>query len=167
MNDILLGNLCSLLAMISDSASTTRKSTRSMLLVQCISQVIYGMGSIFLKGYSAAVQNAVGIIRNLSAVRERPPRWLEYSLVALGVLLGICFNNRGLLGWLPIIGNLQYSVAVFRFRGNDRALRIAFLISAVMFTIFNAVLYNVVGTIANIVIIFTTIVSLNKKPEKA
>ena len=163
MNDIFLGNLCSLLAMISDSASARCKTTRSMLLVQCISQVIYGVGSVLLKGYSAAVQNAVGIIRNLSAIKERPPKWLEYSLLALGVVLGVCFNNRGLMGWLPILGNLQYSLAVFRFRGNERALKIAFLISAVMFTVFNIVLLNVVGMISNAVIIITTVTSLLQK----
>lgn len=34
---------------------------------------------------------------------------LEWMLILAGVVLGIIFNNRGLLGWLPIIANLEYS----------------------------------------------------------
>ena len=43
---------------------------------------------------------------------------MEWALIAAGVVLGVVFNNRGLAGWLPIVGNLEYSLAVFRFRDN-------------------------------------------------
>ena len=50
MNGILLGNLCSLCAMISDSVSGTRKKRSEILGVQMLSQVFYGAGSIILRG---------------------------------------------------------------------------------------------------------------------
>ena len=35
--------------------------------------------------------------------------------IIIGVVLGIMFNNRGVLGLLPVIGNLEYSIAIFKF----------------------------------------------------
>ena len=70
MLEIVLGNLCSFCAMITDSISGTRKKRSEILAVQTVSQVFYGMSTIFLKGYSATVQNAVAILRNLAAMKN-------------------------------------------------------------------------------------------------
>ena len=162
MNHIILGNLISLLAMGSDSFSATRKTAKGVLLVQCISQFLYGLSSLVLKGYSAVVQSAVSIVRNLVAVKGEPSKATQWLLILLGVALGLLFNNLGAVGWLPVISNLEYSIAVFRFKDNERALKLAFLVNIALFAVFNAVIYNFVGLIANAVIFATTVVALFK-----
>jgi len=162
MNDIILGNLISLLAMGSDSFSATRKTAKGVLLVQCISQFLYGLSSLVLKGYSAVVQSAVSIVRNLVAVKGEPSKATQWILILLGVALGLFFNNLGAVGWLPVISNLEYSIAVFRFKDNERGLKLAFLVNIALFAIFNAVIYNFVGLIANVVIFATTVMALVK-----
>ena len=162
-SNIIIGNVCSLLAMITDSIGSSRKTTKGMLLMQGLGSVIWAAGSIILKGYSAAVQNIVGLLRNLAAAYKVQNKWLEYTLILLGVVLGVVFNNRSWLGILPVVGNLTYSVAMFRVQDNERALKIAFLFCVGSYAIFNAVILNIVGLIANIVIMATTIIFLVKK----
>lgn len=168
MIDFITGNLCSLLAMVTDSISSTRKSTKSMLLFQTISQLFYVAGSIVLKGYSAAVQNAVSIVRNLVAIRKTEQKFIEWTLIVLGVVLGLYFNNLGFIGLLPVIANLEYSISVFKFKNNEKALKIAFLIMVAMFTVFNASILNIVGAVSNVVVFVTTLVVLlkNKTTEQ-
>lgn len=162
MLDFIVGNLCSLLAMATDSISSTRKKAREVLLLQALSQLIYCIGSIVLKGYSAAVQNAVSVIRNLTATRENVHKSVEWLLIILGVGLGLYFNNRGLFGWLPIIANLEYSLAVFRFKNNERLLKISFAISILLYAIFNAIILNIVGVVSNLVVLSMTLIFLIK-----
>lgn len=69
LTDIILGNICSLCAMVTDSVSGTRKKRGEILGIQTISQVFYGAGSMILKGYSAVAQNLVAILRNLAAIK--------------------------------------------------------------------------------------------------
>ncbi|MGX8680287.1 MAG: YgjV family protein, partial [bacterium] len=69
----------------------------------------------------------------------------------------------GLLGWLPIIANLEYSIAVFRFKNNERGLKFSFLINMLMYSIFSFVIMNYVGAVANLVVVVTTAVSLIKE----
>ena len=163
---LIIGNLCSLLGMGTDSLSSTRKTAKGVLWAQCASQVIYGCGAIMLKGYSGAMQNLVGLVRNLVAIKQIKSKVLEWILVILGVVLGVAFNNRGIMGWLPIIANLQYTLVVFRYPGNERALKISFLIALIMYTLFSIVLYNFVGIATNLVTIITTIIALIKFPKK-
>ena len=160
---ILIGNICFLLAMLADSFSSSRKTAKGVLIAQSVGQAIYCAGSIFLKGYSASVQNAVSVVRNMAALGKKQRKWVEYALIVLGVVLGIYFNNRGIAGWLPVIANLEYSIAVFRFKDNERALKISFVICVVMFAVFNVVIMNIVGLIVNAVVVATTIAFLCKK----
>lgn len=166
---VLLGNFCVLLAMGANAISATRKTTKSILWVQNVSQLMYCGSSVLLKGYSAAVQNVVSILRNLAAIRKVSSKAVEWTLVALGVVLGLVFNNRAWIGLLPVIGNLQYTLVIFRFKENEKALKISFLLSVVAFLIFNIAIYNFAGAIGDTVTIITTAVALlkGKKNEAA
>lgn len=157
---ILIGNILSLCAMVSDSVSGTRKNHSRIMAVQIVSQLFYGASSVVLKGYSSTVQNVVAVFRNLAAMKNVKSRVVEWSLILAGVILGVVFNNRGLLGWLPIIANLEYSVAVFRFRENEKALKIAFIVNMIMYAVFSAVILNYVGVVSCAVIAVTTAFSL-------
>lgn len=157
---IIIGNLFSLCAMISDSISGTRKKHSEIMAVQIVSQFFYGASSIVLKGYSSTAQNAVAVFRNFAAMKNVKSKVLEWVLILAGVVLGIVFNNRGLLGWLPIIANLEYSIAVFKLKDNEKALKLAFIINMVMFAAFSLVIMNYVGTLSCTVIAVTTAVSL-------
>ena len=159
---LIIGNVCSVLAMITDSVSANQKSPRAVLLVQSFSQLIYCIGTVVLKGYSGAVQNAVSILRNLVAIRGIHSKAVEWTLVALGVILGLAFNNLGFMGLLPVLANLQYTLAIFRFRDNERSLKISFLISVGMFGLFNIAIFNLVGVVSNSVVCISTALNLWK-----
>ena len=85
------------------------------------------------------------------------------------LVLGLVFNNLGFVGLLPVIANLQYSLCVFRYRDNERALKISFVFCTVAFSIFNAVIQNYVGTVSNLVVMVTLILYLvkNRKPAES
>lgn len=163
---LIIGNLCSLLAMLTDSFSSTRKTTKDVLRVQNVSQLIYCIGTVILKGYSGAVQNAVSLLRNLAAIHNVQSKAVQWILAALGVVLGVAFNNLGLMGLLPVVANLGYTIAVFRFQNNERALKTAFMLCVFCFAIFNIALYNLVGMVSNLIVAATAAISLIKTPRK-
>ena len=164
---IITGNICSILAMITDSISSTQKTAKRVLWVQTLSQLIYCIGTIVLKGYSGAVQNAVSILRNLVAIRKIESKVITWALVLLGVVLGLAFNNLGFMGLLPVIANFQYTLAVFRFKDNEKALKISFCISIAMFAVFNLAIYNAVGFVTNSIVLVTTLINLIANRKKA
>ena len=169
MNEVIVGNVCSLCAAVTDSISSTRKKPGQILAIQMLSQVFYGVGTIILKGYSSTVQNAVAILRNLAAIKRIKSKIVEWILILLGVGLGIVFNNLGWVGWLPIVANLEYSIAVFRFKNNTRGLKVALIINMLMYFSFSIIIMNYVAAAANIVVAVVTVIALIRdgkaKPE--
>ena len=167
MTEVLIGNACSLCAAVTDSISGTRKRPNQILAIQMLSQVFYGVGTIILKGYSSTVQNAVAILRNLAAIKQIKSKIVEWILILLGVGLGSVFNNLGWIGWLPIVANLEYSIAVFQFKNNPRGLKIAFIINMLMYFSFSVIIMNYVAAAANIVVAVVTAIALIKggKPK--
>ena len=165
LTQIILGNICSLCAMVTDSVSGTRKKHSEILGIQTISQVFYGAGSMILKGYSAVAQNLVAILRNLAAIKNVKSRAVEWFLIGLGVALGAVFNNRGLIGWLPIVANFGYSIAVFRLRDNERLLKLVFIVNMLMFAVFSYVILNYVGVATNLFVAVTTAVALIREKQ--
>ncbi len=159
---VIIGNILSLCAMISDSVSGTRKKHSEIVAVQIVSQFFYAASSIILKGYSGAAQNVVAVFRNLAAMKNVKSRFLEWGLIIAGVVLGIVFNNLGLLGWLPIIANFEYSISVFKLKDNEKALKLAFIVNMIMYAVFNAIINNYVGILSCTIIAVTTAVSLFK-----
>ena len=166
---LIVGNGCSLMASITDALSTSRKTAKGVLWVQNISQIVYFIGTIALKGYSSAVQNMVSVLRNLAAIRGIKSKILEWTLFALGIVFGIAFNNLGVVGYLPVIANAQYTLVVFRSDPEGRILKISFTFAVFLFTIFNFAIQNYVGGISNLVVSVTTCIFLirDKKPKKS
>ncbi|MBE6927833.1 MAG: YgjV family protein [Ruminococcaceae bacterium] len=166
MSSLIIGNICSLLAMCSDGISASRKTAKGILSVQIASQFLYGASTIVLKGYSGAVQNAVSVFRNLTAMSKKQYKWIEWLLLSLAVGLGIYFNNRGLVGWLPVLGNFIYTLTVFRFKDQERPIKYAFAISTVMFAIFNFSIQNYVAFGGNVVVFIMAVIFLIKGRSK-
>lgn len=164
--DLIIGNLATLLAMGSNAISSTRKTANGVLWMQNVSQLIYCFSAFVLKGYSAAVQNAVSILRNLAAIANIRSKVLEWVLVVTGVVLGVVFNNRGLIGLLPVLGNLQYTIAIFRWKDKERILKLSFLISVASFVLFNFVIRNYVGVCCDLFVIITTSIVLIRERKK-
>lgn len=153
---IVIGNIFSLFAMICDSFASSRKTQKQILSVQTVSAGFYTLCSFVLKGYSAVVQDIAAIIRNIFAITKKDTKVIKITILLLGIGLGIYFNNLGLVGLLAVAANAEYTVAVFMFKDNVLALKIAFLINLIMYCIFNAFILNFVGVVSNAFVAVTT-----------
>lgn len=166
MLEIICGNIASILAGISDSVSATRKTNKGVLLVQCISQVFYAAAAIFLKGYSALMQNAVAVVRNLYGVYGKGRKAVEWALLILAFVLGVVFNNRAWVGLFPVIANMEYSVAVFRFKEQPKLLKLALALNMLLYTVFSIVILNYIGALLNFTVGIITVVEAFRMHRK-
>ena len=168
MLNIIIGNVCSFLAMCMDSIGSSRKTARAMLFFQSMSQVFMATGAIFLGAYSAAVQNVVSFFRNMRAATDKGGKWLEWLFLAIAVVVGVYCNfwlpnTIGIwIGMIPILANVGYSLAVYFFGTDEFKLKFAFLLTNVVFGFFNLMIQNYVGFCTCVVVATTTAVFLIK-----
>ena len=166
MLDVIIGNVFSLIAMGTDTVASSRKTPKGVLLMQCVSQLALGLGALILGGYSAVVQNAVSILRNLRAATNIGGKWLEWVFLALAVSFGLYFNNLGIIGLLPVVANVGYSLMIYFFRDDEIKLKFAYLITNLLFATFNAVILNFIGTGSNIFVAIATAIFLLKDRKR-
>jgi len=166
MLEIISGNVCSLGAMLCDSFSGTRKTKKGILLAQTCSQVFFLVSAILLNAYSAAAQNIVAIFRNIYGAGTKKSKIVDWVLVFAPVVLGFAFNNLGILGVVPIVANLQYSVIVLVFNSKTRAIKTSFTICNTMFIFFNFMIKNYVGSVSCIIVVSTTLIAMYKESKK-
>jgi len=162
MFNVIIGNISSIIAILCDSFSGTRKTKKSVLVFQSLGLAFFCLSATILKGYSAAVQNATGIVRNLFAAFDKKNKYLEYAFIIIPVVLGLALNNRGWIGWLPVIANLQYGVIMFYAHDNVKLIKLSFVVFNILFVGFNAYIMNYVAAVGNIVILATTLISVIK-----
>ena len=70
-------------------------------------------------------------------MRGNKSKLVESGLIVLGIGSSICYNNLGFIGWLPILASLCYSLAVFQFKNDGRALKLAPSVCIMLIGIFN------------------------------
>ena len=162
MINIILGNIASLVSCLLDSFSATKKNRKEMLKIQCFSVLVYTIANTLLQAYSAVVQNVCSLIRNILATKGIENKTIEYIIIAASLLFGIYFNNLGLMGFLPVFANVEYSICMFVLKGNVKGLKISFFICNMCFLIFNLYIKNYVGFVFTAIILISTMFSLIK-----
>ena len=150
MNTILLANIIMIIGEGFFFLGSTRKDKRSILLCQIASMLIMGVASFLLKGYSAIVMDAVGIVRNILSINNISSSFLSYLFIVLTIVLGILFNSNSLWGILPIVANVTQSLIIHNEKVTVRQLRLASAFSSLCWAVFNFVIKGYAGMAFNI-----------------
>ena len=149
---IIIGNIISLFGSGGILISTAVKNKKNILKVQTAASFFLLASDIVLRGYSGAVQDLICIVRNLTVILGKKSKILNFFFIISGVALGVIFNNKGWLGLLPILANLQFSCIVLYPKADDIMLKASIFASNVCWAIYSLCILNYVNMVVNILI---------------
>ncbi len=155
-----LGNVFTLIATCFTFLTSVRTKKRDMIISDVGTAFFYTIADLILKGYSGVVQNVVGLIRNIVALFLPGNKYINWTLIACGVIFGVYFNNLGFVGLLPVAACCYYSICILDDNPDGKRLKIALIIQALCYTVYSAVLLNIVGVITNLITAVSGTVSL-------
>lgn len=150
---VLLGNMFSLVAVVFNYINGTRKKKRDMILCDAGASLFYAIADFLLKGYSGAVMNLVGLFRNICALFFEESKAFAWVLIGCSVVLGIYFNNLGIIGVLPVFTGFYYSICIINTETGPTQMKLAFILNTLAFLIYSVVIQNYIGVISNAIII--------------
>lgn len=148
---VIIGNIVAAAGSLSLFVSTTSKDKKGILKAQAAGSFFLLLSDLFLKGYSGAIQDTVGLIRNIVILAGKNSKILSVILVAAGVIPGIIFNNHGLLGILPVFANFEFACVTLYPKSNETVMKAAICVSAACWAVYCFVIHNYVSTCVNIV----------------
>lgn len=71
------------------------------------------IANFLLSGYTGAISISVSIIHNTLMIKHWDSIYTTVILVIIQVSAGTYFNNLGLIGFLPLISSVSYTIITF------------------------------------------------------
>ncbi|MBR4471674.1 MAG: YgjV family protein [Erysipelotrichaceae bacterium] len=151
MNEVLIANILMIIGEAILFIASSRKNKKTILIYQIVSMLVMTVASYLLKGYGAIVMDVIGITRNLLSINGIASRWLTYLFISAAIIFGILFNNKGLLGYLPIVANVSQSLIIINRKSTARQIRFVCAFSSFCWAIYNFAIKGYAGVITNLV----------------
>lgn len=132
---VIIGNIIAFIASVFMVIAGLLNERKQILAMQIIQMTLFIISNIVLKGYTAVVINAISIIRNLFAYKDKLSNMVSYILLALTAVFTFIFNNHFIIGLLPLVGTI-----VFTLNLNNKSIikiKLALSFSMLMWLIFD------------------------------
>lgn len=152
---ILIGNILSLIAATFMAVSSLAKRRSVIFTLQFFECFILAVASFFFSSYAAIATLLLCAIRNLLTAKDMFGKKMMYIFFVLTAVLGIITNNRGIIGLLPVIATLQYTVCSHIFKGLFLT-RISIFVNTAIWVIYSFIIKDFSTGIVDSVVLLTT-----------
>lgn len=119
------------------SISKTKKET---FVCQIFDTVFNTIANLLFKGYSGMITNLISLIRNILVFKNCINKWIQIILIILLFIIGSITNNRGLIGYFPIIASIEYILIACQVKSMIKLVKISLLINVILWGIYNLVI---------------------------
>ena len=126
---LIIGNIFSLLSAIFIAISVIKKNKNDLIWWQILDIIFCILSNIALSTYAALTTNSVALIRNVLAYKNKLTTDRTFILFVLCIVAGLWTNNRGIIGWCPIIASTSYTIFMYVTQ-NEQQMRWALTSSA-------------------------------------
>ena len=158
---LIAGNVMSFISATFLGISTFQKSKSDVLKFQILDGSFNVLSNLFLGGYSGCIVGIICLIRNLLVVNKKIGKVTGALIVSTILILGIKFNNRGLIGYLPIIAGIQYSLTVI-IAENANTIKRALIVNLLLWCIYNLFIFSIPLFVTQLILLVITIANLAK-----
>lgn len=169
----IIANVISAIGMFLLAISTIFKNKKGILIIQSVAQVFTGTSFILLQAYSGACVCLAVIIISVFTLLDKQNNKLNIFFLTLIIVLGvggiiidnITSNTKvplylNLVSILPIISNFEYNFIVLYSKNSTFYIRIGFLISCILWVIYNFFYKNYSGVGFNLLSVVISIISI-------
>ena len=130
-----------------------------MLVWQITDYIFTAIANLLLGGYTGALTISISIIRNSLMVKKKMTKTILTILIVIQIIVGTYLNQLGLIGYLPIISSVSYSLAIAITR-NLQWLRWVIIENMLLWLIYDLTIQAYPAAITDITITLTTLIAI-------
>ena len=150
MAQIVIGNIIALIASILMVFAGLQKNKKKILFIQIIQIALSVISNLVLGGYTGAIINAVGCVRDILCYKEKMGNKEKIAILILAVGLSIMFNNLGWIGLLPVMNTKD----VVKFKCLIIFSMIMWLVYDIFIKSYTAGIFDFMSIITNLIAIY-------------
>ena len=159
---IIAANICTFIGMSLLLYSTFSKNKETMLKIQFFDCLLNSLGNILIGSYSGMTTNAISGIRNILNAKNKNNVVINSIMIITMVIIGLIVNTKGIIGLLPIIASVQYSIWSYKIK-SAQGLRYGLLLNIIIWLIHDFVVMLYTSAAIDCILIVT--ISYNIKKE--
>ena len=141
--------------------STFAKQKSKMLYIQIADCSFNALACFFAGGFSGGATCILCGVRNIFNAKKKMPVWMIVLFCLAFTVTGIIFNQVGIIGWIPIIASLQYTVWS-AITNSTQKLRIIIFINTIMWLFYYIVMHLYPSACMSVIVIVVTTYNLIK-----
>lgn len=157
---LIIGNIIALIASILMIIISCLKTKKEIIITQTIQITLLAISSFILGGITGAIINLITIIRNILCYKNKLNKTNIFLIITLLVLTTILFNNINLLGFLPLISTIIYTIFI-----NTKStikLKILILLNMICWGIYDFCIMSYTSAIFEAISTITSLISLRQ-----
>lgn len=160
MTNIIIANIIAFIASILMTYTGILKKKSTIILVQTIQIALFVLSNLILGGITGAIVNAISCVRNILCYKDKLGKLSKTFIIISTVVLSLMFNNLGIIGLLPIIATVLYTL----FMDVKDIIKFKYLSSfiSLLWGIYDIVIKSYSSAFFDFLTIITTIISIIK-----
>lgn len=156
---LIIGNIFAFISVIFALISATKKKKTDLIGWQVLNIFFCILSCIALYAYAALVTNAVALVRNILAYKQKLTVQIAIWLSVLCVVIGAYTNNLGIIGWFAIAASTSYTVLMFTTK-NAQQMRYAMLLSSGLWLVHDFYVQSYPTVVSGIILIIWTTIQI-------
>lgn len=161
---IVVANLLSFIGSFLLAYSTFSKSKRNMLIIQVGDCMFNSLGCLFAGSLSGFTTNFISGIRNVVNAKEKNNKYINFLFVVAIIVLGIVANTRGIIGLLPVIASIEYTIWSYLCK-TAQGLRFGLVVNLILWLIHDCYVLLFTSTTLDVVLICITLYNIIKNDD--
>lgn len=158
---IVIANLFSFIGCFLLAYSTFSKSKKNMLIIQVGDCMFNSLGCLFARSLSGFTTNFICGVRNIVNAKERNNKCINFVFIILIIVLGVVINTRGILGLLPIIASVEYTIWSYLCK-TAQGLRFGLVLNLVLWLIHDCSVSLFTSATLDVILICITVYNIIK-----
>ena len=155
----LLAQVFSAIGALCVAISSFAKSKNKMLAWQITDYIFTATANLLLGGYTGALTISISIIRNRLMIKKKMTKTILTILIILQIIVGSYLNQLGVIGYLPIISSVSYSLAIAA-TPNLQWLRWVIIENMLLWLIYDLTIQAYPAAITDVTITLTTLIAI-------
>ena len=164
MSNILIGNIVSFAAAVFLAVSCVVKDRKQVFILQFMNCAVLALASYFFGSYAAISTLALCCVRNVFITKDKFTRPVMTVIVILVIICGVLTNNRGIIGLMPVLATVEYTMCCY-FITNIRKTKISILLNESIWLVFSFIVQDYATALTDVAVIIVDIVAILKAPS--
>ena len=147
------------------SSLSCKKNKIDFMYWQIGNTIFAILTNIALLSYSGVTTNSVSLFRNIFAYKNKLTFLITLIILAISISLGAIFNNRGLIGILPVFSSAGYTLCIYLTK-NEQQLRYALIIDLSLWATYYLYIRGYPSAITYIILNIWTLIQIFRNHKR-